>query len=54
MQSSLDKIQRWCNYNQITLNSKKCEYVYFCYRKPSIRHMELSLGTNILITSKAI
>ena len=23
MQSSLDKIQRWCNYNQITLNSKK-------------------------------
>ena len=47
-QGSLDKMQRWCENNQITLNSKKCEYIYFCYRKPSVRHLKLKLGSNIL------
>ena len=29
------------------LNTKKCEYIYFCYRKPIIRHLELNLGATV-------
>ena len=39
---------KWCENNQITLNSKKCEYIHLCYRKPVVRNLELKLG-NILL-----
>ena len=48
MQESLNTMQKWCENNQITLNTKKCEYIYFSYRKPTICHLELKLGINTL------
>ena len=48
MQDSLDNMQKWCKDSQITLNNKKCEYIYFCYRKPKIRYLDLKLGNTIL------
>ena len=48
LQSSLNIMFDWCNANQITLNSKKCEYVHFGYRKSTNTNNILKLGSSTL------
>ena len=48
MQQSVEKMYKWCKYNQITLNIKKCEYIHFRYRK-NVNHINvLKLGDVVL------
>ena len=44
IQESLNKMYNWCTDNQITLNSKKCQYVHFNYRRMINADKVLKLG----------
>ena len=44
MRDALIVMYEWCKNNQITLNSKQCEYVHFNYRKLINQDITLKLG----------
>ena len=48
VQMSLNKMHKWCMDNQITLNSKKCEYIHFSYRRVLNNDKVLKLGNTSL------